>query len=241
MEITAQDKLGPVEHEHGHGHDPLLKHQYEDMDQQTESYVVGMWSFLVTEIMFFGVLFVMYSIYRWKYQNEFYQVHRLLDVVPGGINTTILLISSFCMAVAVHYAQKKDHKRVLMNLAAVQVCAVGFLVIKWIWEWQPKIAHGLLPTKNFTWTLESAHSDPAIAAVPENIAQLFLSLYFTLTGLHALHVIVGIVVIGALMYLHWKKTHSAQDYVNTEMVGLYWHFVDLVWIFLFPLFYLIPA
>lgn len=243
MDMTTQTSHAPASHDHGHGHDPLLKHQYEDMEQQTECYVVGMWAFLVTEIMFFGVLFVMYSIYRWKYQPEFYLTHKLLSPLYGGINTTILLISSFAMALAVHFAQKKDHKKVLMNLTLVQVCAAAFLAIKWIFEWSPKIHHGLLPDRNFTWTLESvtaSHGDAAIAAVPEGIAHLFFSMYFTLTGLHAIHVIVGMIIIGALMYLHWKKTLSSQDYVNTEMVGLYWHFVDLVWIFLFPLFYLIP-
>jgi cytochrome c oxidase subunit 3 len=243
MDITAKENLGPVEHSHGHSHDPLLKHQFEDMDQQTECYVVGIWLFLVTEIMFFGILFVMYSIYRWKYQHEFYLTHKLLSPLYGGINTTILLLSSFAMAVAVHYSQRKDHKKVIANLVFVEFCAAAFLAIKWIFEWSPKIQHGFLPTTNFKWDLESvtaSHGNAAIAAVPENIAHLFMSMYFSLTGLHAIHVIVGMIIIGALIYLHWKKTLSAQDYVNTEMVGLYWHFVDLVWIFLFPLFYLIP-
>ncbi|HRF58512.1 MAG TPA: cytochrome c oxidase subunit 3 [Fimbriimonadaceae bacterium] len=240
---TSTKSSSPVE-QHGHGHDPLLHHQFEDMHQQTESYLVGMWSFLVTEIMFFGALFIMYSIYRWKYSHEFWEVHNLLDWKLGGINTFILLLSSFSMAMGVHYATLKKHALVNRCLAFTVLCACAFLVIKLGWEWWPKWEHNLFPGPGFEWNEHSLEKyikpGSDLLSVSPNIAQLFLSLYFAMTGLHGIHVLVGILVLVGLMVLHKKQTPSAQDYVNTEMVGLYWHFVDLVWIFLYPLFYLIP-
>lgn len=214
---------------HG-GHDHY--HQFENYEQQNESYIVGMWTFLVTEVMFFGPLFFAYALYRWKYQDQFYVVHHQLNYWIGGINTMVLLFSSFLMALAVHYAQLKKRKPQQLCLFGVIVCAAAFIAIKLIFEWYPKIyLHHELPGPNFQF-----HH----GGVPENIAELFFSLYFAMTGLHAIHVIIGIIAIGIIMFLTWKKNPLVEDYVPTEMVGLYWHFVDLVWIFLFPLFYLIP-
>lgn len=216
--------------------DDKLKHQdevyeqFEDLGQQQESYVLGMWTFLVTEVMFFGVLFVTYTIYRWKYQPYFYAIHKELDWRLGGVNTTILLLSSLFVALAVHYHQKRDKKKVLLLLSGTQACAFGFLVIKFF-EYKAKFDKGHVPGPGFTWKEEG---------IPAHIAQLFYSLYFGMTGLHGLHVIIGIIVFGVLMYLIWKDSPLITDYIPTELVGLYWHFVDLVWIFLYPLFYLMP-
>ncbi len=227
-------------HDTDHGHDPLLHHQFEDMGQQSESYIVGMWSFLVTEVMFFGALFLAYTIYRWTYATDFYEMSRgLLNWKIGGINTMILLASSFSMAMAVRCAALQKRKQVIGWLVFTILCAFAFLALKWQFEWSVKFHEGLIVGPNFVWPNEAAEAAGKI--VPRNIAQLFLGLYFVMTGLHALHVIVGILIIGALVYLHARNTNSAKDYINTEMVGLYWHFVDLVWIFLFPLFYLIPS
>jgi cytochrome c oxidase subunit 3 len=210
----------------GHDHHPSLGHQFEDMGQQTEIYVTGMWVFLVTEVMFFGALFVAYTLYRWNYQVDFYYAHAHLNVLMGGINTVVLLISSFFVVMAVQGAQKAHRTQVLGFFGATQVCALTFLTIKFF-EYQSKVQDGLYPGTGFT-------TNP----------QMFYGLYFAMTGLHGLHVIVGILVIGALMRLWVIRAKSVtQDFVFTEMVGLYWHFVDLVWIFLFPLFYLqaVPA
>jgi cytochrome c oxidase subunit 3 len=215
-------------HDHAE-HDPLLHHQFEDMDQQTESYVVGMWCFLITEIMFFGALFLGYSLYRWKYQDDFYQAHTVLNVGMGATHTTVLLASSFSMAMAVYYAQIKDRKRQLRALAFTLACAFGFLIIKGF-EWAEKFRDHHVMGPSFHWGGKGS---------PEH-AQMFFSLYFGMTGLHAFHVVIGIFVIGALMYLTWKRAKSVEHYVFTEMIGLYWHFVDIVWIFLFPLYYLMP-
>ena len=215
---------------HGHEHNELVHHQYEDIEQQNESYIVGMWTFLVTEIMFFGALFVGYTLWRWKYQADFYEAHKVLNVPLGATNTFILLTSSFSMAMAVYFAQTKNKRAQLGALGFTTLCAFGFLVIKFF-EWKEKFQDHHVMGQGFRWTG---------AGSPEH-AQMFFSLYFGMTGLHAVHVIVGIIVIGALMYLVARDAKSVKgDYIPTEMVGLYWHFVDIVWIFLFPLYYLMP-
>jgi cytochrome c oxidase subunit 3 len=205
--------------------------QYEDIEQQNESYIVGMWTFLVTEVMFFGVLFLAYALYRWKFSEAFFVAHQHLNVKMGATNTVILLTSSFSMAMAVYFAQLRKKNLQLAMLAFTLLCAFGFLVIKYF-EWSEKSAHGLIPGQYFTW------NEPG--ATPGQ-AQLFFFLYFCMTGLHAIHVIIGILVISALFIMRLFDHHLVnRDYIPTEMVGLYWHFVDIVWIFLFPLYYLIP-
>lgn len=230
----------PVSHDehdvHGHGHAEGVYHQFEDIDQQNESYIVGMWSFLVTEVMFFGPLFFIYALYRWQYQPQWFLVHEELSWQWGGLNTMVLLFSSFTMAMSVYFAQVKNKAKQLMCLGTTMLCAFGFLAIKTI-EWIPKFQHHHVPGANFRWegTVEGH-----VASVPDRVAELFFSLYFAMTGLHGIHVVVGIICIAVLMLLV-KKDHPLVDsYVPTEMVGLYWHFVDLVWIFLYPLFYLMP-
>ncbi len=240
--------MASVAEDHGHGDMVVhVHHQFENIDQQNESYIVGMWCFLVTEIMFFGALFIMYILYRWNYQQDFYGAHLELSQpfhmfglqefpIWGSINTTALLISSFTMVMAVRAAQLRQKMVVLKNLGVTCVLATLFLVIKFTFEWPPKFQHHLVPGPNF-----HPHAEVLHGAAPR-ASEIFFSLYFAMTGLHAIHIIAGIGVIGALMFL-WNKgaTSVTEDYVPTEMIGLYWHFVDLVWIFLFPLFYLIPA
>ncbi len=210
--------------------------QYEELEQQQESYIIGMWSFLVTEVMFFGPLFFIYFLYRWKYQTDFYLAHKSLDITIGAINTVILLVSSYLVAQAVNYAQRGMFKKQIACLIGTIGCALGFLVIKIVFEYIPKIQHGYFPNAQFLETYTGG-------ANPE-IGRIFFSLYFVMTGIHGLHVLIGVGVFAALTYLVWKRSkgvhNSITDYVPTEMVGLYWHFVDLVWIFLYPLFYLMP-
>jgi cytochrome c oxidase subunit 3 len=218
-----------AEHPYGHSPDERVYHQFEDYDQQTESYVVGMWCFLVTEVMFFGALFFAYTLYRWKYQPDFFLGHKVLNVPMGATNTMVLLTSSFSMALAVHYAQIKQIRKQQMALAFTVACAFAFLVIK-AFEWTEKFKDHHVMGPGFRW---DGGGSPAHV-------QMFFSLYFGMTGLHAFHVIIGILVIGALMFMTKKNYPSVRDYIPTEMVGLYWHFVDIVWIFLFPLYYLMP-
>jgi cytochrome c oxidase subunit 3 len=212
-----------------HGVDPL-HHQFEDLDQQNETYVVGMWVFLVTEVMFFGAMFFAYVLYRWKFQATFWEAHQELNLQMGTFNTVVLLTSSLSMALAVHFAQLKRRKEQVLLLLATMALACTFLVVKFF-EWKVKFEHGLVPGPNFVW---HGHA-------PASQAQMFFSLYFAMTGLHALHVIIGVLVIGVLTLLTLRKHSLVESYIPNEMVGLYWHFVDVVWIFLFPLFYLIPV
>ena len=219
---------------HGHGHDEALHHQFEDMDQQNESYLVGMWTFLVTEVMFFGALFLIYTLYRSMYQVDWYLAHESLNVGMGIINTFVLLFSSWTVAMAVRSAQLKQRGQVLGFLAVTLVCAAAFLVVKYF-EYTEKFHHHLYPGPGF-----GSHPEYLHGATP-NFAQLYFGLYFGMTGLHGVHVLVGILVIGYLWVKWWRNSKSVtEDYLPTEMVGLYWHFVDLVWIFLFPLMYLMP-
>jgi cytochrome c oxidase subunit III len=194
-----------------------------------------MWTFLVTEVMFFGALFLAYILYRWKYQADFWAAHKELSIPLGAANTMILLVSSFTMVLAVHFAQKKNRNLVLKMLGLTTLLGALFLVIKFTFEWPPKFAHHLVPGATFGSHPEYLHG------ASSNAAQLFYSLYFTMTGLHALHIFIGLLVFGVLA-LMWYKNNPlvTEDYIPTEMIGLYWHFVDLVWIFLFPLFYLMP-
>jgi len=236
---------------------PEVYFQYEDIEQQQESYLVGMWSFLVTEVMFFGALFLIYTLYRWKFHDDFYMVHEQLNWKMGGLNTLILLTSSFTVALAVHFAQKGNTKLQLRCLFATILCAFGFLAVK-TFEYGAKIDHNLLPNHHFQYGHVAGEEEHHVASfwdekLPSFLhvekkeqhgnpqrARLFFSIYFTMTGLHGLHVIIGIICFTALMILIKIKSSLITDYVPTEMVGLYWHFVDLVWIFLYPLYYLIP-
>jgi len=195
---------------------------------------LAMWLFLVTEIMFFGALFLVYTLYRWNYQEDFWLAHHHLNVAMGAFNTTVLLFSSYSMVLAVHNAQLRKRIPVIGWLIVTVLCACTFLVVKYF-EYMAKFSASLYPGASFT-------NNPAtVGNANLNHAQLFYGLYFGMTGLHGVHVLVGILVILVLIRL-WviEAKIVTLDFVSTEMVGLYWHFVDLVWIFLFPLFYLMP-
>ena len=214
--------------EHAEG---ALHEQYEDIDQQNESYLVGMWTFLVTEVMFFGALFVTYVLYRWRYQHDFYIAHLQTNTGLGALNTTVLLCSSFTMALAVRSSMLKNRTGVIAGLIPTLMGAVTFLVVKYF-EYMEKFAHNHYPGPSFI----------PPAGTTRGGSEMFFSLYFGMTGLHGIHILIGIIAIGTLIYL-WARQRPivTEDYVPTEMVGLYWHFVDLVWVFLFPLYYLIPS
>jgi cytochrome c oxidase subunit 3 len=206
--------------------------------------------------MFFGALFLIYTLYRWKFHETFFLAHEQLNWKLGGINTAVLLFSSVMVAFAVHHAQKGNTRAQLTCLFVTLLCAFGFLVIK-TFEYGAKIDHKLVPGAQFEYGhvegeehhVASKWDDmlPKPLQIEKkdqhgdkNHARLFYSIYFTMTGLHGLHVIIGIIAISSLMILIKIKSSLITDYVPTELVGLYWHFVDLVWIFLYPLFYLIP-
>lgn len=209
-------------------HPPGFAHQFEDMDQQHASGNLGMWVFLVTEIMFFGGLFASYIIYRTLYLPAFETGSRLLDVRFGATNTVVLIASSLTMALAIHAAQTGKREVQVFFLVCTMILGAAFLGIKFIFEWHHDWVEGLVPGLN--WTYEGPHA-PGV--------QMFFCFYFFMTGLHALHMVIGIGILSVLTVMAAGGRFNEQYYFPLEVSGLYWHFVDIVWIFLFPLLYLI--
>jgi cytochrome c oxidase subunit III len=204
-----------------------LAHQFDDIEQQHESASLGMWIFLATEILFFGAMFLGYAVYRGAYHAAYAQASRHLDVLLGGINTGVLLCSSLTMALAVHAAQLGGRRIVVVFLLATILLGCVFLGIKGF-EYYHKYEERLIPGRHF----EFEGPNP-------NHAQIFFSFYFVMTGMHALHMIIGIGIMLVMIMLTLKDRFSAEYYFPIEMSGLYWHFVDIVWVFLFPLLYLV--
>lgn len=206
---------------------PFQQHHFADAAHQRESSKLGMWVFLLTEVLFFGGLFCFYAVYRSWNPEMFAEAHQQLDVFMGGVNTVVLIISSLTMALAIRSMQLGKKGLTQINLLLTIGLAMTFLVIKYF-EYSHKVHEGLLPGKLFTFS-GMEHANPHI----------FFSVYFGMTGLHAIHVIAGIIAIG-WMYYRTTKNHFSPEYLTPiEMTGLYWHLVDLIWIFLFPLLYLI--
>jgi len=203
-------------------------HHFDDPIQQREASTLGMWIFLVTEVMFFGGLFTAYVTYRALYADAFAHASHHLDVVLGTFNTAVLITSSLTMALAVHAAQVGRRGRLVGCLVLTALLGATFLGVKVV-EYAEKFEHHLVPGPLFQWD----H-----AAEAANV-QLFYSLYFAMTGLHALHMIIGLGILTWLV-LGARRGRFGPAYATpVEVSGLYWHFVDIVWIFLFPLLYLI--
>ena len=207
-----------------------LREQFETPAQQKEISTLGMWIFLVTEIMFFGGLFLAYAIYRREFAGAFAAASNTLDVVVGAVNTAVLLCSSFTMVLAVRAAQIGSRRALIWFLILTIVLGGVFLGVK-AYEWNQKFEEHHVPGPSF-------HLEGTPMQGP---AQLFFSLYFTMTGLHALHMVVGE---GLMVFLLWQAyagKYTPKYYTPVDIGGLYWHFVDIVWIFLFPLLYLIAG
>jgi cytochrome c oxidase subunit 3 len=277
-----------------HGHDEHVAHHYDTATQQYEAGKLGMWLFLVTEILLFGGLFCWYAIYRAHHPEIFLAAHVHLDKTLGGINTLVLILSSLTMAWAVRNAQIGDQKGLILMLTITLLCGFGFLGIKAV-EYEAKWKHGLKPGRYYapvehdgergaeaggagmeqpavekpavekpagdkpavgapkkgseeTVIAPSAEGPAGLAAPPDAAAHdgeekknlhLFWSIYFVLTGLHAVHVIAGMSVIFWLILRARKGHFGPKNFAAVDNGGLYWHLVDLVWIFLFPLLYLI--
>jgi cytochrome c oxidase subunit 3 len=218
-------------HPEGHGHTPhhpFLQHHFDNMEQQAEASTLGMWTFLVTEIMFFGGLFMAYLVYRWQSPLGFQEASHHLNIYWGAANTAILIVSSLTMALAVRAAQTSQPVRTQITwLVATMGFGAAFLGIKAI-EYTDKFRDHIVPGPNFQW--EGLYPKPA---------EQFYSLYFAMTGLHALHMIIGLGIMAVITWMASRKTFDSEYYTPVEVAGLYWHFVDIVWIFLFPLLYLI--
>jgi cytochrome c oxidase subunit 3 len=282
---------------HEHHHPPGLQHQFEDMGQQEESVSIGMWMFLVQEIMFFGGLFTAYLVFRSRYPMAFAAGSNHLDAFWGGLNTIVLIVSSLTMALTVYYAQKGNRQLQVILIVLTMLFGAVFLGVKAI-EYSAKYNDGLVPVTGLNKKVRAEAGEHAAAAETKpcyevshggsgehhyvnpkgefqwtdcslvKLAQdhnyltsaekvgyysngeidankfrdrvrMFYWIYFVMTGLHALHMIVGLGLMAWLLYKAWRRTFSAEYYMPVEMAGLYWHFVDIVWIFLFPLLYLL--
>jgi cytochrome c oxidase subunit 3 len=205
----------------------LVAHHFDDAEQQHDAATLGMWLFLVTEIMFFGGAFTAYIVYRSAFPQAFGHASAHLDIFWGTLNTAVLITSSLTMALAVHGAQLGDQRLLRRGLALTILLGSIFLGIKAI-EYGHKFHEGLVPGPYFTYESSDAHN-----------AQLFFSIYFATTGLHALHMIIGVGILVTLLVQSFLGMYGRDYHTPVEMTGLYWHFVDIVWIFLFPLLYLV--
>jgi len=283
-----------------HYHPPGLQHQFEDMKQQEESVSIGMWMFLVQEIMFFGGLFTVYLVFRSRFPFAFAAGSNHLDAFWGGLNTLVLIVSSLTMALTVYYAQKGNRNMQVILILFTMFFGAVFLGVKVV-EYTDKWEHGLVPVTGWNKrTKEAAHTRNEPLALPfetrasaatsagaaeehhpnprgefmipekdlelvkqndryltdaERIGyfsngvldknkfrdkvRIFFWIYFVMTGLHALHMIVGLGLMSWLLWKAWSGIFSHDYFAPVEMSGLYWHFVDIVWIFLFPLLYLL--
>jgi cytochrome c oxidase subunit III len=287
-------------HTNDHYHPPGLQHQFENMKQQEESVSIGMWMFLAQEIMFFGGMFTVYLLYRWKFPMAFAAGSNHLDAFLGGLNTLVLIVSSLTMALTVYYAQKGNRMMQVVMIVLTMIFGATFLGVKAV-EYTEKYNGGLIPFANWNHKTskgeekaETSLIETKVSAAESKIehkeveheyksstgvfewkdmklpemaekegfltewekigyysngkldqgkfeskVRIFFWIYFCMTGLHGLHMIVGLGLMLWLLWKAWIGSYTAEYYSPVEMAGLYWHFVDIVWIFLFPLLYLL--
>jgi cytochrome c oxidase subunit 3 len=211
-----------VEHESS-----VLAPYFSNLEQQHEVNQLGMWVFLVTEVMLFGGIFMSYAVYAFAYPEAFGAASRELNLILSSINTFILLCSSLTMALAVRYTQLSRRKTQVLFLVLTIILGSIFLGIKGI-EYYDDYIHHLIPGPSFQFEAEYIQQ-----------AQLFFILYFAATGLHGVHMIVGELILTYLAIKSWRGLYTGLNYDDIENAGLYWHFVDIAWVFIFPLFYLI--
>lgn len=202
-----------------------LAEQFDDLLQQREAATLGMWTFLATEVLFFGAMFLSYIIYRHSYPQAFAEASRHTLVSFGTVNTAILLTSSLTVALAIHSAKEGKQRAILLFLGLTIAFGLGFLTLKGF-EYHADLEENLWPGPHFKTGLP-----------PE--AQIFWYLYWLMTGVHALHVTAGIAVLSVMAWMSWRRKFSAGYHTPLEVAGLYWHFVDVIWIFLYPLLYLV--
>ncbi len=225
--VAGVDRAHAVENGESSGHHPALMHHFDDLEQQKEAASLGMWVFLATEVLFFGGLFASYMVYRIWYPDVFGEASRHLDMTLGAVNTMVLIMSSLTMAMAVRSAALGRRQALMLMLVATMVLGAVFLGIKGF-EYYQKWAEHLIPGPGFRFE----HGDPMHA-------QIFYSLYFAMTGLHATHMIIGFGILSTILFMAWRGRFTPEWHTPVEVSGLYWHFVDIVWIFLFPLLYLV--
>ncbi|HLU40440.1 MAG TPA: cytochrome c oxidase subunit 3 family protein [Planctomycetota bacterium] len=243
MSQTASAEVHAEAHDHAHGHaTPTppgfvphhVAHHFKTWEQEFQSGKLGFWLFLATEILLFGGLFAAYIYYHGIYPETFAVCGSLLSWKLGALNTCVLLLSSWTMAMAVRAAQLSQRKACFNWLMITVACGAVFMVVKYF-EYSAKIEHGTLPT---AWFHPHGEEAALLATVPH--PSMFFSIYFTMTGIHGLHVLIGMIVISWYAVGVAKGRYHSGHYLPIDLVGLYWHIVDIIWIFLFPLLYLVP-
>ncbi|MGP0062258.1 MAG: cytochrome c oxidase subunit 3 family protein [Isosphaeraceae bacterium] len=217
----------------------ILEIQFDDLAQQAEASTLGMWLFLATEVMFFGGLITAYAVYRSSSPREIALASEHLNVPLGFFNTVVLLGSSLTMALAVRASQLRAHRQLLIYLGLTMVLGTAFLGVKAV-EWTADYHEKLIPGWNFQVPEENVAEVQAEHLNPGRM-QMFFVLYFFMTGLHAIHLIVGIGLVGVMAYLSYRRWFSGGGATQIEVTGLYWHFIDIVWVFLYPMLYLIDV
>ena len=229
---TAPAETESVDTEHDH-HPPHLQHHFVSSQQQFDSAKLGMWLFLITEILLFSALFVAYAVFRNWNPVAFAEASSTLDWVLGSVNTVVLLTSSLTVALSIHFIQKNEQRKTVISLLTTLTLAGVFLVIKYF-EYMAKFEHGIYPGEAFAPTGSGYEYLAAIPYVPQ-----FFSIYFVMTGIHGVHVVIGMGLISWMAWRAHRGDFSDEWYTPVELTGLYWHIVDIVWIFLFPLLYLV--
>ena len=235
-------------HNDVHGH-PALQHHFENMEQQREAGTLGMWIFLVTEIMFFGGMFLAYTLYRNFYPAAFASASNHLDITLGAVNTAVLIVSSFTMALAVYFTQIGKLRPQVICLGLTLVLGLTFLGIKAV-EYHDKyedrlIPGRLIPGRPFGPEVQQEdqpmdhHKLHLLEGATVEKVEMFYWIYFAMTGMHALHMIIGAGLLTYLLIFSMRGRFDPEYHSPVEVIGLYWHFVDIVWIFLFPLLYLL--
>jgi cytochrome c oxidase subunit 3 len=222
---------------HEEEHHPELLHHFAEPQQQRDAASLGMWIFLATEVMFFGGLFCAYLIYRRWYFGDFGAASKSIDATLGARNTAVLICSSLTVVLAVWAAQTARRTLLIGSLVVTMVLGLAFLGIK-AKEYKDKFEEHHVPGASFSFDHVPIPGHPDQYANPRH-AQIFFSLYFIMTGLHALHMIIGLGLFAWLLFMAWKGRFTPEYHTPIEIGGLYWHFVDIVWIYLFPLLYLI--
>jgi cytochrome c oxidase subunit 3 len=222
---------------HEEQHRPELLHHFAEPQQQRDAASLGMWIFLATEVMFFGGLFCAYLIYRRWYFPDFGAASKSIDATLGATNTAVLICSSLTVVLAIWGAQTARRSLMIGSLVLTMLFGLVFLGIKGV-EYKQKFEEHHVPGASFSFDRVPIPSHPDQYANPRH-AEIFFALYFIMTGLHALHMIVGLGIFTWLLIMAWKGRFTPEYHTPLEVGGLYWHFVDIVWIYLFPLLYLI--
>jgi len=220
-----------VEHE---VHHPALQHHFENLEQQREAGTLGMWVFLVTEIMFFGGMFFAYTLYRTKYPAAFASASNHLSLPLGAINTAVLIFSSFTMAMAVYSAQTGKRRNQVVCLALTILLGLTFLGIKAV-EYHDKYVDHLIPGRLIPSRPFDASDVHLLPGASPHKVEMFYWIYFAMTGMHAVHMIIGVGLLSVILFFSVRGKYGPEYHNPVEVSGLYWHFVDILWIFLFPL------